>query len=391
MGRKIGGLYSRNGRFIAGYREPGTASWRTTTLKATTPKAAKHERDALLAALREGRQAARSDSTLAALCDEWLATRSAAATAGRLAARTYEYDCTQVKRIKPVLGHLRVQALTVTDVRRLLDRTSTLAEWTRYGLLRTLKAVLKTARDEGLILRDPTEVLQRHERPKQHSRRKGQRLSPEQLGAVIATAEKKAPSYAVVIVLLAFTGMRIREALAVRWQDVDVDSATLRVHCQLAIDDRTIVPKPKTDASLRELPILPALRRRLIAHRLASPWTRPGDFVSATPSGTPKGYRNVRRALAIIGEELGIDLASHDFRRSLASFLIIAARADEAAVTGLMGHANIETTGASMPPTGGRRRSVTRSSCASSPRPGLASRRQTTPGNRRSKRLSTGL
>jgi integrase len=42
--------------------------------------------------------------------------------------------------------------------------------------------------------------------------------------------------------------------------------------------------------------------------------------------------------------ELGIDLASHDFRRSLASFLIVAARADEAAVTAVMGHANIETT-----------------------------------------------
>jgi len=37
-------------------------------------------------------------------------------------------------------------------------------------------------------------------------------------------------------------------------------------------------------------------------------------------------------------------VVSHDFRRSLASFLIVAARADEAAVTALMGHANIETT-----------------------------------------------
>jgi hypothetical protein len=35
---------------------------------------------------------------------------------------------------------------------------------------------------------------------------------------------------------------------------------------------------------------------------------------------------------------------SHDFRRSLASFLIVAARADEAAVMAVVGHANIETT-----------------------------------------------
>ena len=52
----------------------------------------------------------------------------------------------------------------------------------------------------------------------------------------------------------------------------------------------------------------------------------------------------MRRALKTIGNELDLDLVSHDFRRSLASFLIVAARADEAAVTGVMGHANIETT-----------------------------------------------
>jgi integrase len=61
-------------------------------------------------------------------------------------------------------------------------------------------------------------------------------------------------------------------------------------------------------------------------------------------SGRPKAYRNVRRALGTIRDELNLDLVSHDFRRSLASFLIVAARADEAAVTALMGHANIETT-----------------------------------------------
>jgi integrase len=89
---------------------------------------------------------------------------------------------------------------------------------------------------------------------------------------------------------------------------------------------------------------LPALRRRLIEHRLESPWTRPGDPVFAATTGKPKAYRNVRRALGTIADELGIDLCSHDFRRSVASYLIVAARADEDAVTAVMGHANIETT-----------------------------------------------
>jgi len=203
--------------------------------------------------------------------------------------------------------------------------------------------VLKMARDEGLIVRDPTEALQRHERPKQRSQRKGKRLSPADLERVLTVAEQVVPSFAPLVVLLAYTGMRVREALGLRWQDVDLDAATIRLRVQLAKDDVTRVPL-KTDAGSRDLPVLPALRRRLIEHRLASPWARPSDPVFAATSGKPKGYRNVRRALEAVGDEVGIDLRSHDFRRSLASFLIVAARADDAAVTAVMGHANIETT-----------------------------------------------
>ena len=57
-----------------------------------------------------------------------------------------------------------------------------------------------------------------------------------------------------------------------------------------------------------------------------------------------EGVPHHTRALGLVADDLGVDLVTHDFRRSMASFLIIAARADEAAVTGVMEHANIETT-----------------------------------------------
>ena len=332
------GIYTQDGSYRAGFREPGSGRWRTQKLRATTLREAKKERASILAALREGRIAARSEITLGALSDDWLATRL-----GNVSERTYEYDEGMVKRIAAVVGDMRVQAITVTDVRGLLRETSLLAERTRYGLLATFRQVMKMAVDEGVIIRDPSAALQPHERPKQRAKRKGRRLSPEQLDQAIEIAERRLPAWAPLIVLLAYTGMRIREALGLRWDDIDLDAATIRLRWQLAKDGATRVPL-KTDAGVRDLPIVPALRRRLIAHRLASPWTRPSDPLIAATNGKPKQYRNVRRALETISGELGVDLVSHDFRRSLASFLIIAARADEGAVTGVMGHSNIATT-----------------------------------------------
>jgi integrase len=332
------GVYRQGDSLFAEYREPNTGRQRATKLQAQTVREAVKERQSILAALREGRRAPRSEVRLDALCREWLATRQ-----GNVSDRTYEYDEGMVARIASVLGDMRVQEITVRDVRRLLRKTTMLAERTRSGMLATLRQVMKMAEAEGLIVRDPSAALQRHERPKQKAKRKGRRLSPAELEAVIAIAEELVPSFAPLIVLLAYTGLRIREALGLRWQDIDLDAATIRLRWQLAPDDLTYVPV-KTEAGNRDLPILPALRRRLVEHRLASPWTRPGDPVFAATSGKPKGYRNVRRALEQIADEVGFDLVSHDFRRSLASYLIIAARADEGAVTGVLGHANIATT-----------------------------------------------
>ena len=128
---------------------------------------------------------------------------------------------------------MRVQAVTVGDVRRLLSETRCSPSGPGTGCCERLRQVLKMAVDEGLIVRDPSEALQRHERPKQKPKRKGRRLSPEQLEAVIEIAERRVPGYAPLIVLLAFTGMRIREALGLRWEDVDLDEATIRLRWQL--------------------------------------------------------------------------------------------------------------------------------------------------------------
>jgi len=51
------------------------------------------------------------------------------------------------------------------------------------------------------------------------------------------------------------TGHRIHEALGLRWQDVDLDSATIRLRWQFTKDSKEPCAG-QTDAGARDLPIL---------------------------------------------------------------------------------------------------------------------------------------
>jgi integrase len=86
------------------------------------------------------------------------------------------------------------------------------------------------------------------------------------------------------------------------------------------------VKAPKTHAGNRTAPIVPALRRLLVAWRLRSPHTRPGDPVVCTASGGAVQERNLRRTLEDAKARAGLDategpLSMHSLRHSWASAL----------------------------------------------------------------------
>jgi integrase len=121
---------------------------------------------------------------------------------------------------------------------------------------------------------------------------------------------------------LALAGLRIGEALALRWRDVDL--AAGRLH----------VGRAKTDAGVRSVDLLPALRDELAALKANSPGTASGDLVFPTATGNQQNPSNVRtRTLAKSIEganerlaESGLapvpeGLTPHSLRRTFASIL----------------------------------------------------------------------
>lgn len=85
------------------------------------------------------------------------------------------------------------------------------------------------------------------------------------------------------LALLGGAGLRIGEALALRWSHVDLATGTLHV-----VD-------AKTAAGVRSVDLTPALRHQLVLWRAESRFTAPGDYVLTTSTGRKHSPSNLRR------------------------------------------------------------------------------------------------
>jgi integrase len=120
-------------------------------------------------------------------------------------------------------------------------------------------------------------------------------VTGEQIASVLSKLEGH-ELYPIVALALA-TGMRRGELLALRWEDVDLDNATLKVERSLEESDRGLRFKaPKTKHGRRPIPLPPTAIEVLRVHRLRQLERRvamgkgkpePGALVFSTLEGDP--------------------------------------------------------------------------------------------------------
>jgi integrase len=141
--------------------------------------------------------------------------------------------------------------------------------------------------------------------------------------------------YSPLIQLLALTGLRVSEALALRWADVDLFAGVLNIRHSLGRDGT--LGQTKTTAGERVVPLRPGLVDLLV--RLKPLDASEEGFVFAGRRGKPLGYWNIRnRGFQRALEEAGLDgngLTIHDLRHAAASLYIASGltAVDVAAVT----------------------------------------------------------
>ncbi|HET7053879.1 MAG TPA: site-specific integrase [Solirubrobacterales bacterium] len=214
--------------------------------------------------------------------------------------------------------------------------------------IRLLATILEQAVEYGYLPRNPAAGRKRLLRESKPSR---SYLQPEQVAALLAAAgeldaearEGDTGRRRPLLAVLALAGLRIGEALELRWRDVNLGARKLRV------------ASSKTDAGVRDVDLTPTLGELLSEYRTRTGHAAPGDLVFPTAAGKPDGASNVRRrflapaveranlALAESGGEPIEAVTPHSLRRTFIS-LLLAAGADVPYVMAQAGHSDPKMT-----------------------------------------------
>jgi integrase len=239
----------------------------------------------------------------------------------------------------PALGPKRLPALTAPMIARVLadlaarDGDSYLADRTLKRLTAPMSALMATAAQEGVIGHNPVrDVRVPSGRDELHrfdadaddgddpEPGKAKALTSEQVQAILLVVDVR---WRVLFLLLAATGLRISEALALRWRDLQLDGSAPHVKVRRA-HVRGVYGPPKSKHGRRDVPIGFGLVTALRERRATSEWHEDDSLVFPSMVGTPMSAENLaRRTLKPAAEEAGVGWAAfHAFRHHCASRLI---------------------------------------------------------------------
>jgi integrase len=217
------------------------------------------------------------------------------------------------------------------DAERVQAQPVTLADSTVRGILAPVRSCLGTAMRDGLIRHNATAGAALPARDAQRAAETGKDDEPDRRALTrdqLATLLTIAPDrHRALIRLQASTGLRISEALALRWQDVELDGSQPRVKVRRGYVKGQYSP-PKSRHGRRDVPIDHVLVVELRRKRTASDWPRDEDLVFCADDGRPLHDRNLAtRMLKPLAQEIGAPwMGWHTLRHTCASMLFAAGR-----------------------------------------------------------------
>jgi integrase len=340
-------IRKRRGKWVADYRDAaGCRRWVTCQ----TRREAEDQLGRLLPATRQANQpAVDPDITLREYAERWLSLIAATVKRRTLAS----YKQTLDNHILPVFGSRKVRQLQKGRIKMFLAEklTGGLARNSVRIIHATLRAMLNAAVDDQVILANPADKLGRQLRLVKSTTTRQEEIKAftrEQLALFLAAAWKKEPRFAPFFLLLARAGLRLGEALALEWQDVNFTAREIRVARAFSAGE---IETPKAghgrtvDMSQQLARTLNRLQTDRKSETLKRGWSEYPAWVFCSTTGTPMEERNVRRAFARVlkAAKLPGHFTPHGLRHTFAS-LLLQMGVSPAYVQRQLGHASIQLT-----------------------------------------------
>lgn len=329
------------------YVDPLTGQRRRKAVYATSQKAVLAKLDEVRRRLADDKPASDSALTLGAWVDRWRETSLKASSRSDSTIENYGHMTKHITG--STIAGLPLRRLTASHVEGLIAelRERGLAQSTVRSAFGVLRLALDTAVRDGLVARNVAALVRRPGVDRNEARH----LSADELIALLRECESS--RHYPVLRLLAVTGLRIGEALALHWGDVDVDGGLLHVRGTLGrVNGQLRITTPKTERSRRSVPITAETAEWLRQHRItqdaeraraANQW-EPHALVFCTALGRPIDPRNTLRVVEKAAAGLELDgVGNHSIRHTTATKMLEAGVHVEA-VARLLGHADASVT-----------------------------------------------
>jgi integrase len=266
--------------------------------------------------------------------------------------RTYElYEAGFRLYLRPAFGQKDITAITREEVKRLAYGllAQGKSRLTAKGVLTPLSGMFSMAVEDGHVTSNPAfRILKRSRAAEGKQQERLQPLTREEVSLLLEACRAYYPGHYALVLLLVRAGLRIGEALALRWGDVDFNGRFAEVRQTWSNGRLTITKgnrRRRVDLSLHLTETLKALLVERKKETLRKGWGEVPEWVSTSQRGTRLTRGNFYDWVWVkLLRKAGLrQVRIHDLRHTYAS-LLIQNGAPLAYVKDQLGHSSIQIT-----------------------------------------------
>ena len=244
------------------------------------------------------------------------------------------------KYLIPQLGNIPLTQLRPDHVRTMLNNMQADGKGNRnlQRTRNTLSAALREALKSEYVTRNVARLVD----PPRYRPPEKRTWTKEQAARFLESC--KAHRYYPLFLLLLYYGLRRGEALGLRWQDVNFEENVIKIRQALyEINHKPCFGPPKTESSIRDLPMLPLVKKALLEHRGQTENYADG-LVFHSEKGNPVEPRSLLTTFKCLAQKAGLPPLSLHEARHTAATLLARAWPNPKDVQVILGHSSITTT-----------------------------------------------